>query len=75
MERGAAAFSPKDRIGQLTLRNMDISDTRDKLEIYTRTGLLGTRAEGDRAHYPEADMLAVKEGGKYRLTHKDGSPY
>jgi argininosuccinate synthase len=49
MERGAAAFSPKDRIGQLTLRNMDISDTRDKLEIYARTGLLGVRAEGGPA--------------------------
>jgi hypothetical protein len=24
----------------------------------------GTRSEGHRAHYPEADMLAVKEGGK-----------
>jgi len=36
---------------------------------------VGTRAEGDRAHYPEADMLAVKENGKYRLTHKDGTPY
>ena len=36
---------------------------------------VGTRAEGDRAHYPEADMLAVKENGKYRLTRKDGTPY
>lgn len=36
---------------------------------------VGTRSEGDRAHYPEADMLAVKEEGKYRLTHKDGTPY
>lgn len=36
---------------------------------------VGTRSEGDRAHYPEADMLAVKENGTYRLTHKDGTPY
>ena len=36
---------------------------------------IGTRAEGDRAHYADADMLAVKENGKYRLTHKDGTPY
>ncbi len=36
---------------------------------------IGTRSEGDRAHYPEADMLAVKENGKYRLTRKDGTPY
>ncbi|MDT7834819.1 argininosuccinate synthase [Aquabacterium sp. OR-4] len=40
-----AAFTPADRIGQLTMRNLDISDTRDKLGIYTRTGLLGG-AEG-----------------------------
>ena len=36
---------------------------------------IGTRAEGDRAHYTDADMLAVKENGKYRLTRKDGTPY
>ena len=41
-----AAFTPADRIGQLTMRNLDIADTRDKLGIYTRTGLLGMRGEG-----------------------------
>jgi argininosuccinate synthase len=40
MEKGASVFSPADRIGQLTLRNLDISDTRDKLETYARIGLL-----------------------------------
>src|SRR3954463_4890598 len=35
-----AAFSPKDRIGQLTMRNLDITDTRAKLAIYARSGLL-----------------------------------
>jgi argininosuccinate synthase len=35
MEKGEAAFSPADRIGQLNLRNLDIMDTRDKLRIYT----------------------------------------
>ena len=35
-----APFDPVDRIGQLTMRNLDISDTRDKLGIYSRTGLL-----------------------------------
>ena len=35
-----APFSPKDRIGQLTMRNLDIADTREKLGIYSRTGLL-----------------------------------
>ena len=47
MERTAdAAFGPVDRIGQLTMRNLDIADTRDKLGIYTRTGLLGASGEG-----------------------------
>src|SRR5689334_9087612 len=40
MEKGASAFSPQDRIGQLTMRNLDIADTREKLTIYLKTGLL-----------------------------------
>jgi argininosuccinate synthase len=40
MEKGTSAFSPQDRIGQLTMRNLDISDTRDKLLTYRKTGLL-----------------------------------
>ncbi len=40
MEKGESSFSPADRIGQLTMRNLDIVDTRDKLGIYTRSGLL-----------------------------------
>ncbi|MFN3860507.1 MAG: argininosuccinate synthase [Roseateles sp.] len=35
-----APFSPADRIGQLTMRNLDITDTRAKLGIYTGAGLL-----------------------------------
>ena len=37
-----APFSPLDRIGQLTMRNLDIVDTRAKLAIYTQTGLLSS---------------------------------
>jgi argininosuccinate synthase len=40
MEKGEAFFTPADRIGQLTMRNLDIIDTRDKLRIYTQGGLL-----------------------------------
>jgi argininosuccinate synthase len=41
MERTAdAAFGPADRIGQLTMRNLDIADTRAKLELYASQGLL-----------------------------------
>ncbi len=41
MEKGESTFSPQDRIGQLTMRNLDISDTRAKLGIYSKVGLLG----------------------------------
>jgi len=37
-----AAFGPVDRIGQLTMRNLDIADTRAKLEIYSAQGQLGS---------------------------------
>ena len=40
MEKVDSMFSPADRIGQLTMRNLDIIDTRDKLFIYAKTGLL-----------------------------------
>jgi argininosuccinate synthase len=45
MERGASMFSPRDRIGQLTMRNLDIVDTRAKLNTYSKAGLL-THGEG-----------------------------
>nr|NDG59996.1 argininosuccinate synthase [Betaproteobacteria bacterium] len=46
MEKGNAVFTPADRIGQLSMRDLDIADTRDKLAIYSRTGLLGQQADG-----------------------------
>ncbi len=36
------AFGPLDRIGQLTMRNLDIDDSRAKLEVYRQAGTLGT---------------------------------
>ncbi|KAF1049487.1 argininosuccinate synthase [Xylophilus sp.] len=45
-----APFSPADRIGQLTMRNLDIVDTRAKLGIYTQAGLL---ARGTDAALPQ----------------------
>ena len=44
MEKGESAFSPEDRIGQLTMRNLDISDTREKLSTYAQIGLLSPTA-------------------------------
>jgi argininosuccinate synthase len=49
MEKGEAFFTPQDRIGQLTMRNLDIDDTREKLTGYVKMGLLdgeGLRAQG-----------------------------
>ena len=40
MEKTESVFSPRDRIGQLTMRNLDITDTRAKLLTYAQAGLL-----------------------------------
>jgi argininosuccinate synthase len=40
MEKGESMFSPQDRIGQLTMRNLDIVDTREKLFTYVKAGVL-----------------------------------
>ncbi len=45
MEKGDSMFTAVDRIGQLTMRNLDITDTRAKLGLYAQTGLLGTNKE------------------------------
>ena len=47
MEKGESMFSPRDRIGQLTMRNLDITDTREKLGVYADAGLLSA---GDEHH-------------------------
>src|SRR5688500_4518846 len=46
MEKGESTFTPADRIGQLTMRNLDIADTREKLLAYARAGLLSL-GDGD----------------------------
>ena len=47
MEKGEDVyFTPADRIGQLTMRNLDIVDTRDKLRVYGEAGLLGDGGVG-----------------------------
>jgi argininosuccinate synthase len=61
MEKGEAFFTPQDRIGQLTMRNLDIADTREKLFTYARAGLLGT---GRGTSLPEL----LEEGGAQAKT-------
>jgi argininosuccinate synthase len=47
MEKGESFFTPQDRIGQLTMRNLDVTDTRDKLLTYSKAGLLALGAGDD----------------------------
>jgi argininosuccinate synthase len=55
MERvGDAAFGPLDRIGQLTMRNLDIADSRSRLEQYAVQGLVGG---------PTAELVGALEAG------------
>ncbi len=46
MEKGEASFTAQDRIGQLTMRNNDIADTREKLVHYAETGLVSFPRDG-----------------------------
>ena len=70
MEKAESLFTPQDRIGQLTMRNLDITDTRDKLLAYVKAGVLApwsgaalphpTDAAGN-SHPLDADDLEPKE--------------
>jgi argininosuccinate synthase len=55
MEKGASAFSPQDRIGQLTMRNLDIADTRGKLLTYMKAGVLTPAADTTLPHLLEGE--------------------
>jgi argininosuccinate synthase len=50
MEKGESTFSPRDRIGQLTMRNLDIRDTRAKLLTYAQSGLLTLSKGSEMPH-------------------------
>ena len=50
MEKGESAFTPQDRIGQLTMRNLDITDTRDKLLTYIKAGVLAPSVGRELPH-------------------------
>ncbi len=52
-----APFTPLDRIGQLTMRNLDIVDTREKLAIYAQTGLLSLGVGGTLASLVDGDKV------------------
>jgi argininosuccinate synthase len=54
MEKGESMFSPQDRIGQLTMRNLDIVDTRDKLFTYVKAGVIAPWS-GTALPHPSSD--------------------
>ena len=58
-----SAFGPVDRIGQLTMRNLDIADSRAKLEQYAGLGMVG-------GAHPGADRR--RAGGLDRADRRDG---
>ena len=64
MERGDSAFTPQDRIGQLTMRNLDITDTRDKLLTYVKTGVLAPWSGAALPHPVDALPPGTHEGEK-----------
>jgi len=64
-----AAFGPTDRIGQLTMRNLDIADSRSKLELYAIQPL-------DQGHVlvEHGNLLgALEPGGADRITRNPGA--
>jgi argininosuccinate synthase len=63
MEKGESLFSPQDRIGQLTMRNLDILDTRDKLFVYTRAGLIAPSTDGGVPLLAAAEKEPDREPG------------
>jgi len=69
MEKTDSAFSPRDRIGQLTMRNLDITDTRAKLMTYAQTGLI-TLSQG--SEMPQLNS-GTKDGGTKDGETKDGA--
>jgi argininosuccinate synthase len=60
MEKGDSAFSPQDRIGQLTMRNLDIADTREKLLSYQKSGVLEPAARAALPLLPAPESAEKK---------------
>jgi argininosuccinate synthase len=77
MERvGDAAFGPDDRIGQLTMRNLDIADSRARLEQYAAAGIIGgATAElvGSLEAGAAAQILGAVEAGDADLDAVDAA--
>jgi argininosuccinate synthase len=64
MEKGEAAFSAQDRIGQLTMRNNDIADTREKLLTYMQAGLLSVQEPSGLPQLEDGQASSQVSDGK-----------
>src|SRR5271169_6633580 len=72
-----SAFGPTDRIGQLTMRNLDIADSRAKLEQYAGLGILGSphpALAGTSQAAPAALIGAMPEGGAEAIASRGEIP-
>jgi len=78
MERtGDSAFGPADRIGQLTMRNLDIADSRARLEQYVGLGILGSphpALTGTAQAAPAALIGSMPEGGAEAIASTGSVP-
>ena len=61
-----AAFGPTDRIGQLTMRNLDIADSRAKLEQYAGIGMVGRAHAGAGHRGPQTGLVGDDAAGRRR---------
>ena len=72
-----SAFGQADRIGQLTMRNLDIADSRARLEQYAGLGLIGSPhpALADAAQAAPAGLIgAMSEGGAEAIASRGSVP-
>ncbi|WDZ89588.1 argininosuccinate synthase [Nocardiopsis sp. HUAS JQ3] len=72
-----SAFGPVDRIGQLTMRNLDIADSRAKLEEYSRVGMVGTShptSIGAAQAAATGLIGAMPEGGAEAIASRGQAP-
>ncbi|UYM07289.1 argininosuccinate synthase [Solicola gregarius] len=70
-----SAFGPVDRIGQLTMRNLDIADSRAKLEQYAEIGMVGSNhpALMDAAQAASTALIGAMASGGADAIASDGT--
>ncbi|MFC4337025.1 argininosuccinate synthase [Salininema proteolyticum] len=70
-----SAFGPLDRIGQLTMRNLDISDSRSRLEQYAEIGLVGQTKRIGAAQAASTGLIgAMDSGGAVAIASRGEAP-